>query len=447
MNFRLIFNNAKWIIICKVLQSVLQLIIGMLCARYLGPSNYGLINYAASVFAFVLPVTKLGFDASLVNEYVRHPEKEGEIMGTSLVMNLISALFSFGLVTAFVTVFNAGEKETITVCLLYSIALFCCALEMTQYWFQYKLLAKYSSVVMLIVYIVVAVYRVFLLATDKNVYWFAVTNAIDFGLIGISLVVIYNKLSTQKMSFSFTRAKSLFYNGKHYIIASLMLVVIQNTDHIMLTSMIDKAENGYYTAAITCTAITQFVFSAIIDSFRPQILQNKKESEEAYRKSVSLLYGIIIYLAFAQSIAFILFSKWIIMILYGESFVATVPVLRVLSLYFVFSFMGSVRNVWILAEQKQKYLWIINLSGAVLNIVLNSVMIPIMGAVGAAFASFVTQLFANFILGFIMRPIRESNALLLHGINPKFLIKESKGLISMLKKEEIPDKNFEGDNI
>ena len=82
-----------------------------------------------------------------------------------------------------------------------------------------------------------------------------------------------------------------------------------------------------------------------------------------------------------------------------------------------------------------------------LDIVMNSVMIPIMGAVGAAFASFVTQLFANFILGFIMRPIRESNVLLLRGINPKFLIKESKGLISMLKKEEIPDKNFEGDNI
>ena len=85
MNFKLIFNNAKWIIICKVLQSLLQLIIGMFCARYLGPSKYGLINYAASIFAFVLPITRLGFDASLVNEYIRHPEKEGEIMGTGIV--------------------------------------------------------------------------------------------------------------------------------------------------------------------------------------------------------------------------------------------------------------------------------------------------------------------------------------------------------------------------
>lgn len=435
MNFKLIFNNAKWIIICKVLQSVLQLIIGMLCARYLGPSNYGLINYAASIFAFVLPITKLGFDSSLVNEYVCHPEKEGEIMGTGLVMNLVSALFSFGLVSAFVFTVNGNERETVIVCLLYSISLFCCAFEMAQFWFQYKLLAKYSSIVMLVVYIVVAAYRIFLLVANKSVYWFALTNAIDYGLIGIILIVIYKKLGKAKLSFSLNTAKGLFSRGKHYILASLMLVVIQNTDHIMLTSLIGKAENGFYAAAITCASVTQFVFTAIIDSFRPQILQNKKENEAAFKKSVSLLYGTVSYLAIAQSIAFAVFAKWIVMILYGNEFMATVPVLRVLSLYFVFSFMGSVRNVWILAEQKQKYLWIINLSGAVLNIVLNYFMIPVWGAVGAATASFITQLFANFILAFIMKPIRESNILFIKGINPKFMLKESKSLISTLRKK------------
>ena len=436
MNFKLIFNNAKWIIVCKVLQSLLQLVIGMLCARYLGPSKYGLINYAASIFAFVLPITKLGFDSSLVNEYVRHPEKEGEIMGTSLVMNLVSALFSFGLVTAFVMTVNGNEKETIIVCLLYSISLFCCAFEMAQFWFQYKLLAKYSSVVMLVVYFIVAMYRVFLLVTNKHVYWFALTNAIDYGLIGISLIVIYKKLGSQKLSFSLDRAKELFKNGRHYILASLMLVVIQNTDHVMLTSLIGKAENGYYAAAITCASVTQFVFTAIIDSFRPQILKNKRENENEFKKSVSLLYGVISYLAIAQSIGFIVMAKWIVAILYGSDFSATVPVLRVISLYFVFSFMGTVRNVWILAEQKQKYLWIINLSGAIMNIILNSVLIPVCGAVGAAIASFITQVFANFILGFILKPIRQSNILFLTGINPFFMINESKKFVSVLKNSK-----------
>ena len=51
-----VFTNAKWIIICKIIQSVLQLLVGMLSARYLGPSNYGLINYAASITAFAMPI-------------------------------------------------------------------------------------------------------------------------------------------------------------------------------------------------------------------------------------------------------------------------------------------------------------------------------------------------------------------------------------------------------
>ena len=103
--------------------------------------------------------------------------------------------------------------------------------------------------------------------------------------------------------------------------------------------------------------------------------------------------------------------------------------MRTLAFYFVFSEMGHVRNVWILAEEKQKYLWVINLSGAVLNIVLNAFMIPFWGACGAAFASLLTQFFANFILGFIIKPLRENNRLMLQGLNPKFLLPEIKLMV------------------
>ena len=97
--------------------------------------------------------------------------------------------------------------------------------------------------------------------------------------------------------------------------------------------------------------------------------------------------------------------------------------------------MGTVRNVWILAEDKQKYLWIINLSGALFNIVLNSVMIPFWGACGAAFASLLTQFFTNFILGFIIKPMKKNNELLLKGINPKFLIQEGMDIINELRRK------------
>ena len=44
MKEKQVVKNASWIIVCKVMQSILQLVIGMISARYLGPDNYGLIS-------------------------------------------------------------------------------------------------------------------------------------------------------------------------------------------------------------------------------------------------------------------------------------------------------------------------------------------------------------------------------------------------------------------
>lgn len=435
MNYKQVFNNAKWIIFCKVAQSIIQLIVGMLTARYLGPSNYGLINYAVSIVNFALPIMRLGLNATLVNELIDDPEKEGKIMGTALVMNVVSAFFCIFGIAGFVAVSNPGDTTVFIVCVLYSISLFFSALEMVQYWFQYKLLSKFPSVVMLVSYIFVSLYKIYLLITAKSVFWFAIVNSLDYGIIGISLLVLYFKQGAQRFSFSFSMAKKLLNNSKHYILSALMIVLIHSTDHIMITSMIGKTANGYYSAAITCTAIIQFVYTAIIDSFRPLILSNKKENSPDYERSVSGLYSIIVYLGLAQSLFTTIFAKLMVRILYGLEYMESVSILQILVWYVAFSMMGSVRNVWILAEGKQKYLWIINISGALFNVVLNALTIPYFGAHGAAFSSFLTQLFTNFILGFIFKPIRHSNTIMLRGLNPKFLIDSLKLFLKSFNKK------------
>lgn len=426
MKSKQVFNNAKWIIVCKIAQSVIQLLIGMLSARYLGPSNYGLINYAASIVAFALPIMKLGMDAILVYELVSDPENEGEIMGTSLCLNVFSSLICMAAVAAFASAMNPDDAETILVCVLYSISIFFAALEMMQYWFQYKLLSKYSSVVMLISYVVVSVYKIYLLATAKSVYWFALSHAIEYGLIGIMLLLIYHKCHGKMLFFRWNRAKKMLNRSKHYILAALMVVVIQNTDHVMLTSMIGAAENGIYSAAITCASVAQFVYTAIIDSFRPLILSSRRESIDEYERNISRLYCIIIYLALANSAVFTIFARPIIILLYGKAYLGAIPVLQILVWYRAFSFMGTIRNIWLMAEEKQKYLPAINLLGVVCNIVLNCVMIPHWHACGAALASFLTQFFTNFLLGFVIKPMRKNNKLLIRGISPSFVKQELK---------------------
>ncbi len=86
----IVAKNASWIIACRIAQAVFALLINMLTARYLGPSKYGIITYASSLTAFILPVVQLGFNNTLVLEVVTKPESEGSTMGISMFLSFCS---------------------------------------------------------------------------------------------------------------------------------------------------------------------------------------------------------------------------------------------------------------------------------------------------------------------------------------------------------------------
>jgi O-antigen/teichoic acid export membrane protein len=113
-----------------------------------------------------------------------------------------------------------------------------------------------------------------------------------------------------------------------------------------------------------------------------------------------------------------IFAKLIVNIVFGKDFLSAVPILQIAVWYVMFGNYGSVRNVWILAEEKQKHLWKINLSGALINVALNSILIPILGGRGAALASLITQLFINVALTFVIKAIRPCGRYMIECFKP-----------------------------
>ena len=89
-----------------------------------------------------------------------------------------------------------------------------------------------------------------------------------------------------------------------------------------------------------------------------QILSTKKNGGSDYDDKVTFLFSIIVYLSLAQCLVMTFLAKPIIVILYGSDFIKSAEVLRIGVWYTTFSYVGAVRSVWILAENKQKYLWI-----------------------------------------------------------------------------------------
>jgi len=163
---------------------------------------------------------------------------------------------------------------------------------------------------------------------------------------------------------------------------------------------------------------------------RPDIFNAKKDSQEKFEEKMSELYSVLFYFSLIMCVAITLLSPLVIKIMCGDGYAPSVDVLRIAVWMTIFSYLGTARSIWILAENKQKYLWILNLVGAVLNVGLNFVLIPVLGALGAAITTVATQFFANVILGFIMKPIRRNNKLLLRGLNPKYV----KNIFAAFKK-------------
>ena len=58
---------------------------------------------------------------------------------------------------------------------------------------------------------------------------------------------------------------------------------------------------------------------------------------------------------------------------------------------------GVARGIWILAEEKNKYVKYYLGMGTALNLLLNSILIPRLGITGAAFATLITQFFTSLV--------------------------------------------------
>ena len=408
-------QNALWMIGAKVYQMAVNLVVSMIMARYLGPSNYGLINYAASFTALFASICSLGLGSVVIHELISG-EKKGEILGSAIGMKLLSGFFSVVTILALAFALNPGEPLTVTVIFIYSLTLVFQSFDAINTWHQANLRSQVTAGIHAAGYTAAAVYKIWLLVTQKDVRWFAASHAVEYALVAVLLLWSYRagRPEDQPLRFSLRTGGRLLGKSYHYILSGLMVSVYGQMDRIMLKSMMGEEAVGYYSAALTICSMWPFVISAITDASRPIILTQYKTDTAQYRKNLTRLYSVIIYVSILAALAISLLSKLIIRILYGEAYDPAQGVLCIMSWYVTFSQLGVARSIWMVPNGKQKYEKYIAASGAACNLVLNAVMIPLWGVNGAAIATLVTQIFTNFIVGFFFPEIRENNFLILN---------------------------------
>lgn len=409
-------NNASWLIGGKILQMAISLVVGVITARYLGPSNYGLIGYGTAYVSFFTAFCSLGLNSVIIKDFIDNPKEQGEAIGSAIVMRLLSSLLSSVMIVSFVSVVDRDEPVTIAVVALCSVGTIFHVLETFNFWFQAQYKSKITSIATFLAYVATAVYKIVLLILHKDVRWFAFSTSVDYIVVAVFLFAAYKKYGGDKLKFSLKKSKRLLKVSYNYILSAVMISVYGQTDKLLLKHMLDESAVGYFTTATTICTMWVFVLQAIVDSMYPTILKLKNENKEAYEKKNRQLYAIVFYVSCAVSVAFIIFGDLGVKLLYGEEYLPAANVLKVVSWYTAFSYLGVARNAWIVSEGKQKYLKYIYGCAAVLNVIMNLALIPLLGTIGAALATLITQIFTSIVLPGLFKDLRPNARLMLEAI-------------------------------
>ncbi len=417
-------KNAGWIVGGRLANKILAFVVGVFTARYLGPDNFGLINYAAAYTAFFASLCNLGINSIIIKDFSDNPHEEGEALGTTLVLRAISSFLSALMIVGIVSIVDKNEPLTILVAALSSIGLLFQIFDAFSQWFQYRLKSKYYAVATVIAYIAVSVYKIILLITGKSVAWFALATSVDYIVIAILLLLAYKKNNGPKLSFSMQKAKQLLAASSGFIVSGLMISIYAYTDKFMLKQMLDEAAAGYYSLAFSLSTFWEFILVAVMDSMYPSIIDSYNVDRERFDRKNRQLYAMVIYISLTASILICIFGRLIVQVLYGAEYLPTVQPLRIVVWYTTFSYLGAARNAWVVSENKQKYLKYLYAAAAIINVVLNLVLIPLWGASGAALASLVTQISTTVILPAFIPALRPNARLMVEALMLKNVFKK-----------------------
>lgn len=409
-------QNAGWIIGGQITNKLLAFLVGILTARYLGPGNYGLVNYAATYTTFFASLCTLGINSVIIKNFVDHPGEEGQAIGTTLVLRAISSFLSAVMIVGISSVLDRKEPLTILVVAVSSVGLLFQIFDTFNQWFQYRLRSKYTAMATVVSYVAVSGYKLFLLMTGKSVVWFALATSVDYVVLGAMLIAAYRKTGGPALSVSCTKAKQLLSASVSFILASLMASVYASTDKLMLKHLLNDAAVGYYGAAVTLSTTWAFLLQAVITSLQPSIIQVYESDKALFARRNRQLYALVFYGATGISLVICLLADPIVRILYGAAYAGAVVPLRIVVWYTAFSYLGVARNAWMVCENRQRYLKYLYFCAALINVLLNAILIPGYGAAGAAAASLLTQISTTFVLPLLIRPLRDNARLMLDAV-------------------------------
>jgi len=399
--FKKYFANTSWLMAEKIFRMAIALSVGVYVVRYLGHGRFGILSYAMSFVALFSALSTLGLNGILVRELVNFPEKREELLGTAFILKLIGAGIVLILLSLLLYFMGSDKQNNLIIFIIAAGSIFQ-SFNVIRFYFEANVLSKYFVFAQFVSLIAVSVAKLIFIWLGLPLIYFALAVLIESLIMAIGLSGVYfkQKLNIFNWQFSFKTATGLLKNSWPLILSAIAISLYMRIDQVMIKHMLNDEAVGQYAAAVRLSEVWYFIPMIICISLFPAVINAKKRSKDLYYVRLQKLYDLMVWTAMPIILVIMFSANHIVEFLYGGQFSKAGCVLAIHIWAGVFVFLGVASGKWYLAENLQLFSFLNSIIGAVVNIVLNVILIERYGIIGAAWATIISYGCSAYFLNF-----------------------------------------------
>lgn len=401
----------------KVIRLLIALSVGVWVTRYLGPEQFGVLSYAQSFVGIFAALSSLGLNDIIIRELVKSQDQKDVILGSSFGLQTMGSTVIM-LILAISIFFNDNDALTNKIIIILGLLTFINSFNVITSYFHSLVKSKYFALTGLVGIIISALLKIYFILGGYSLIFFVYVLAFDVIFLSIGLIWFYVKSGQSLFAwrFSWKMALNLLKDAWPLILSGIIVSIYMKIDQVMIKEFMGNSDVGQYSAAVRLSEAWYFIPTIICSSLFPAIINAKMKSDDLYMARLQKLYNLMVVLGVVVILPVLLFSDWMIQILYGEAFSPSAGVLDIHILGSVFVFLGVANQKWFISENFQAYNIICLGFGMVVNIVLNIIMIPRLGIMGAAYATLISQFVASVLAPVFFKKTRKSFFMMLRAL-------------------------------
>ena len=427
--------NVFWAMLGKIINMAAALFVGILVARYLGPENYGIMNYVISYVALFSVIATFGLTNIEVRELSRSPEKKDKLLGTCFVIRFFFTTIAYLAIVLTVFLFDT-DNFTKTMILLYGLSLYpTCCFEVIRNYFTSIVKNEYIVKSEIARTLIGAFIKVILLLLHAPLWCFIIAIAFDTVLVASGYIISYRSAVGDFREWRFDKSIISYLISQSFplLLSGAAIIIYQRIDQVMIGNMIDKESVGYFATAGKFLDLILFLPTILTQTVTPLIVKIRKDgTKEEYDYKSYQFVSIVVWVSIIMALFFSIFAYPMIRYTYGVQYLAAVPVLQIMAWKTVGMAISSAGGQLIIIEKIQKWAVFRNIAGCIVCVILNFILIPKYAIIGSAFVTIITLSVSGFLANYLIPPYRhifymECKALVLGW-------KELKYLTSFVKK-------------